>query len=235
MRGIVLAGGTGSRLGHLTMLVNKHVLPVGDELMIHWPLKVLHDNGIDDITIVSSPAGVGQLAMLLGGKYTYRVQDKPGGVADALACADDKSGRSVAVILGDNVFIPVPKIWKIGTEEPTRAYCLLHKSPKHDLTQFGVPIFNNGLVSSIVEKPKNPPSGFVVTGLYVFNPVVFEVIKTVAASKRGEYEITDVLNRYAELNALRSLEHQGFWGDAGTQEGIAECTSAIKFSRGHEI
>jgi glucose-1-phosphate thymidylyltransferase len=231
MRGIVLAGGTGSRLGNLTKLVNKHLFPVGGEPMIHWPLKVLRDNGIDDITIVSTPSGVGQLAMLLGGEYTYRVQDQPGGIAQALACADDKSGRSVAVILGDNVFWPSPKIWKTCVDLPSSfAHCVLHKSPYHDLTQFGVPRFVSNVVAEVVEKPLAPPSDYVVTGLYLFSYDVFEVMKTVGTGKRGEYEMTDVLNRYAADvdKTLRSTKLEyGFWGDAGTYEGILECSKAV--------
>lgn len=230
MRGIVLAGGTGSRLGVVTKVFNKHVLPVGGESMIYWPLKVLHDNGIDDITIVSTPQGVGQLATILGGEYTYRVQDKPGGIAQALACANDWSSRSVAVILGDNVFLPTPKIYKSSVASDI-AQCYLYQSPRLDLTQFGVARFTNGAVTQIQEKPSVPPSKYAVTGLYAFGCEVFDVISEVNVSKRGEYEITDVLNKYAAMCLLRSMNYEGFWGDAGTHEGITECSAAIKAAR----
>lgn len=223
MRGIVLAGGTGSRLGDTTKVVNKHLLPVGGRPMIHWPLKVLRDNNIDDITIVSSPRGIGQLAELLGGGYTYRVQDRPGGIAQALACAQDRSSAPVVVILGDNVFLPSPNM----VEDFPIPRCYLSQSPRHDLKQFGVPRFNNGTIADVVEKPTDPGSSYAVTGLYTFGSSVFDKAVAMAIGHRGEYEITDLLNQYARGGALKHTILKGFWGDAGTVEGMAECSKAI--------
>lgn len=227
MRGIVLAGGTGSRLGSLTKAVNKHLLPVYDRPMILWPIQTLKDNGILDITIVSTPKGIGQLAELLGGGYTYRVQDQPGGIAQAILCAADKSAESIAVILGDNVFLPSPEI-----PDLVDAWCFLHHSPSHDLRQFGVPQIAGSFISEVVEKPKSPPSNYVVAGLYVFDSDVFDVVLGQSASGRGEYEVADLLNHYANHQTLNHLFHEGFWGDAGTIEGLAECSAACAKFKG---
>ena len=224
MRGIVLAGGTGSRLGSLTKAVNKHLMPVGNQPMIYWPIKILRDNNIDDITIVSSARGVGQLAEALGGKFNYRVQDGPGGVAQALYCATVRHEESVAVILGDNVFLPGPKI----TIEAVSARCFLHSSPFHNLTQFGVPILNEcGRIVEIIEKPNVPSTAYAVTGLYVFSGEVFRRIKHLQSSQRGELEITDLLNTYAHAGSLTHTIVDGFWGDAGTLKGMAICNEMV--------
>lgn len=229
MRGIILAGGTGSRLSPLTRSVNKHLLPVGDKPMIYWPLKVLRDNGIEDITIVSSPDGVGQLAKAMGSgdefgcRFSYRVQDKPGGIAQALACARTGQHDDIALILGDNVFLPSPRLLvPHRVTSPAIAYL----SHVDDPRPFGVAKMSGDMIESVVEKPENPPSNLVVTGLYVFTADVFDVAETTKPSARGEVEITDVLNRYCPW--LLAERHQGFWGDAGTIESMAVCDRAVR-------
>lgn len=226
MRGIVLAGGTGSRLGPLTKAVNKHLLPVGGVPMITWPINTLLENGITDITIVSSAHGIGQLAMLLGGGYTYRVQEKPGGITQAIACANNDQKDAVAVILGDNVFLPSPRIPRY---HPTvkRASCYLRSVSPNRVKEFGVPTFGpDGNISRIDEKPTTPANNKAVTGLYVFSHDVFDEIRSIGRSVRGEFEITDLLNLYADIGVLDHTETNGFWGDAGTIDGMMECSIA---------
>lgn len=233
MRGVILAGGLGTRLGVSTTVVNKHCLPVYDRPMILWPLQVLLDNGITDITVVSTPQGLGEISSVLtysGAKadFTYRVQDKPGGITHALACADDGSNRNVAVILGDNVFLSSPKLHVA----PDHARCFLHESPTHNLRQFGVARFDNqwqAVVKEVIEKPDTPPSNHVVTGLYTFGPEVFHLLRDIMPSKRGEYEITSLLNeRYAAQRRLMHSFFKGWWGDAGTPDGLLNCGAAVR-------
>ncbi len=231
MRGIILAGGTGSRLGDLTKVVNKHLLPVGSHPMIYWPILVLKANSISDITIVSTPRGIGQLAELLGGGYTYQVQDKPGGITEAIACADNGSDDQVVVILGDNIFLPSPRLsdrLKDGRLVDGCARCWLKQVPVGRVKEFGAPTFDvDGNIEHITEKPFSPPSCFAVTGLYMFSSEVFERASGVKDSVRGEMEITDLLNLYATQGALSYFTVDGFWGDAGTIQGMAECTVAV--------
>lgn len=220
MRGVILAGGTGSRLLPLTEVTNKHCLQIYDRPMVSWPLRLLKSNNITDITVVSSRHGIGQLAYLLGGGITYRVQDKPGGIANALSCAESSSREQVAVILGDNIFLPPVKIRPLIS----LAHCYLHNSPDHDLSQFGVAQFReNGTIESVIEKP-SLRMGSVVTGLYVFDCDVFDILHRMSPSARGEVEITSVLNHYAAMQQLDYSIHEGFWGDAGTHEGLANCS-----------
>lgn len=225
MHGIILAGGTGSRLGDLTKAVNKHLLPVADQPMIYWPLEVMHDNGIDDITIVSSPQGIGQLASLLGEGYTYRVQNEPGGIAQAIVCAGRSDGY-VAVILGDNVFLPPPQLRSYGG--CGRAKCYLSLVARYRVREFGVPTFERGIIKYVTEKPSDPESSYAVTGLYVFPQGVFEEASVVKQSSRGETEVTDLLNRYAGRGLLDHEIVGDFWGDAGTVDGMTECTAAVR-------
>ena len=231
MRGIILAGGTGSRLGLLTKSVNKHLLPVGKLPMIYYPLATLLASNIMDITIVSTASGVGQLAAALGSgrlacDLSYKVQDKPGGIVDAMKCAHRvDSLDSIAVILGDNVF---NSHTAICSERPGMAHCYLYKCLDQEaLKSFGVASFDGGRITGVVEKPADPPSSFVVTGLYVFDPGVWYKIDRLHPSARGELEVTDLLHMYAVEGNLRHTTVSGFWGDAGTFEGLAECSKGV--------
>lgn len=234
MRGIILAGGTGSRLGPLTKSINKHVLPVHDVPMIYHPLRVLRNNDIDDVTIVSSPSGIGQLAKLLGSgsdhkcRITYRVQDQPGGIAQALLSAyrGPMDMQTIVVILGDNVFVPSMLI-----PNENQARCFLYKvNDREQLKSFGVPSFDENTceINGVVEKPQEPASDYAVTGLYAFGAGVWRTLREMKPSARGEVEITDVLDFYAKCGILRHTVVTGFWGDAGTVEGMAECAAAYK-------
>lgn len=221
MRGVVLAGGTGSRLGSLTKAVNKHLLQVYDRPMVSWALAVLRANGITDITVVSSPQGVGQLAALLGEGYSFRVQSKPGGIAHALLEAETKSDELIAVVLGDNVFLPPPKLPK---HIPGIGHVYLARVL--DPRPYGVAEFTDNEISGVIEKPAVPPSDFVTTGLYVFESTIFTWLKTKQA---GEYSFTEVLATLATNGRLSyELLVDTFWGDAGTLEGLEACSAACK-------
>lgn len=240
MRGVILAGGTGSRLGALTKTINKHLLPVGDVPMVYHPLRVLRDNDIEDITIVSSPSGVGQLAALLGSghdhgcRFAYRVQDQPGGIAAALACADDGTDEPVTVILGDNVFLPSPMLH--DATENNLAFTVLYRALPSVLHQFGVPIIERGMITEIVEKPAVPPSAYAVTGMYIFGSGDYlrENLQSTPVGVRGELEIADLLNTYARGGTLLYGVVGGFWGDAGTHDGLAECAAAVRAWEGRK-
>lgn len=231
MKGIILAGGTGSRLHPLTKTLNKHILPVYDRPMICWPLKTLTDNGIDDITIVSSPSGVWQIAGILGSgstsgcNLTYRAQDDATGIANALKAAGLHGVPGpVAVILGDNIFLDSPSF---GFSDPNdgATVFLREVDDSEKLKGFGVPSFGDGgTISEIVEKPAYPASKFAVTGLYIFKLTVPD-IPSIPCGRRGEFEITDVLNAYAKYGHLSDQYFCGdFWGDAGTIKGLYECS-----------
>lgn len=216
MRGVILAGGIGSRLGKITGVINKHLLPIGDSPMIEHPLYALRKSGIEDITIVSSAEGIGQLAKYLGSGYTYRVQDTPAGTVNALACAMTTSQESVAVILGDNIFSPPPIL-------RADADASVYLAEVEDASAFGVAKFENNALIGFVEKPKDPPSHWAVTGLYVFTAnALFDV-----QAYTGEYAMTDYLNAKAGTDALHVNYHQGFWGDAGTFEGLNRCRRGV--------
>lgn len=223
MRGIILAGGTGSRLGYLTRAVNKHLLPIGDMPMIYWALNVLNYNDVRDVTIVSAARGVGQLADYFGGGITFRVQDKPGGIAQAIMCAGRGDGE-VAVILGDNVFLAPPKLPCCPSGE---AWVFLKELPPGQNKALGVPTLDAGKVARVIEKPTYPVNDFAVTGLYVFNADVWDKLDIVRFSVRGEMEVADLLNLYAERGKLNHEVFDEFWGDAGTIEGMADCTVAV--------
>lgn len=243
MRGVILAGGSGTRLGHLTRTINKHVLPVDDKPMIFYPLSVLMRNGITDITIVSTPRGVGQIAELVGSgssfdakcQISYRVQDRAGGIVQALRCAEPMTldDRPVAVILGDNIFTHVPVL---RPERKARCY-IYHTTPER-LKSLGVAQFGpvpsgaaagaTGKVLRVIEKPEFPPSSYAVVGLYVFGGGVWNASQSIRPSERGETEIASLLNMYAEAGMLSHARVHGFWGDAGTPDGIYECATSLR-------
>lgn len=227
MKGIVLAGGTGSRLYPLTKVTNKHLLPVGRKPMIYYPIEKLTKAGIEDILIVTGIEHIGDVVDLLGsGKefgcdFTYRVQDEAGGIAQALGLAKSfVHGGRCTVILGDNLFedslIDEIEIFK---KQPTGARILFKDVP--DPHRFGVGDIQGDELLRIIEKPKDPPTPYAVTGVYFYDSEVFEVIKTLKPSARGELEITDVNNYYLERKALSWGFLKGWWSDAGTFESLA--------------
>ncbi len=227
MRGVVLAGGTGSRLYPLTKVTNKHLLPVGRKPMIFWPIEKLARAGVRDILVVTGVDHMGDVVNLLGSgrdfgcELTYRVQDQAGGIAQALGLARDFArGARFAVILGDNIFEDElgPYLAEFGRQEEGSARILLKDVP--DPERFGVAEVRGERIVSIEEKPKRPRSKLAVTGVYLYDEAVFEIVDGLKPSGRGELEISDVNNRYMERGLLRFSVMRGWWTDAGTFESL---------------
>jgi glucose-1-phosphate thymidylyltransferase len=233
--GIVLAGGTGSRLFPLTKVTNKHLLPVGRKPMIYYPIEKLIEAGITEILIVTGTEHMGDVVNLLGSgkdfgvKFTYKVQDEAGGIAQALMLAEHFArGKKMVVILGDNVFEDKLSAFMEKFMDQTRGAKVVLKKVE-DPERFGVPAFggDNKLVR-IDEKPKKPASSYAVTGIYMYDDSVFEVIKTLKPSKRGELEISDVNNYYVKEGSISWDEFSGWWSDAGTFESLAKVNKLME-------
>ncbi|MDD3977825.1 MAG: sugar phosphate nucleotidyltransferase [Methanomicrobium sp.] len=234
MKGIILAGGTGSRLYPLTKVTNKHLLPVYDKPMICYPLGTLLDAGIDDILIVSGRGHVGHFLELLGSgsemgfRLSYEIQEGAGGIAEALGLAKRWSdGESVAVILGDNIFEDNIKDSVDSFKSGAKVFLKSVSDPQ----RFGVAEVDGERIVGIEEKPKNPKSDLAVTGLYMYDNSVFDVIKTLKPSGRGELEITDVNNAYISRDEMTFSVLEGFWSDAGTFDSLLRAGLMVKESR----
>jgi glucose-1-phosphate thymidylyltransferase len=208
MRGVVLAGGRGTRLGDTTRVVNKHLLPVYDRPMIYHPIATLRSMGVTDILIVTGGEQVGGFAQLLGSGFTYRVQERPDGIAGALALAEGYVDGVFPVVLGDNYF-------STGFAMPQRP--AIYTSHTDRPEAFGIYDPGDG---RIVEKPKESASDLAVTGLYVYDGRVFDVIRTLVPSSRGELEITDVNNWYLQHGLMDVREAPGVWSDMGTPDSL---------------
>ena len=231
MKGVILAGGSGSRLYPLTKVTNKHLLPVYDKPMIYYPLQTLIDAGISDILIVSGRGHAGHFLELLGSgnefgvRLTYEIQEEAGGIAQALQLADDfAKGDDLAVILGDNIFKDSFRNEFDNFEDGAKIF--LKEVP--DANRFGVAEIEGSSVVSIEEKPKNPKSNYVVAGLYLYDNTVFEIISTLKPSDRGEFEITDVNNSYIKNSKMAFSIVEGFWSDAGTFESLFRASELVK-------
>jgi glucose-1-phosphate thymidylyltransferase len=224
MKGIVLAGGTGSRLFPLTKVTNKHLLPVGKEPMIFHPIKKLIAANIREIMIVTGTEHMGAIVQLLGSgrefeaEFTYRVQDQPGGIAQALFLAERFIGQDrCCVLLGDNIFqMELGGVAQKYLEQRSGARVLLKEVP--DAQRFGVATVQGEKIVKIVEKPKKPDSNYAVTGIYMYDAAVFDIIRGLRPSGRGELEITDVNSAYIQRGDLNWSLMEGFWSDAGTFE-----------------
>jgi glucose-1-phosphate thymidylyltransferase len=233
MKGIILAGGTGSRLFPLTKVTNKHLLPVGREPMIFHPVKKLTEAGVTEILIVTGVEHMGDVVNLLGSgkdfgcRFTYKVQDEAGGIAQALGLAENFAGQDpCCVILGDNIFQnPITPYVKAFIDQGAGARLLLKKV--HDPQRYGVAEVDGKRVTRIVEKPKDPQSDLAVVGVYFYDAAVFKMIRTLKPSARGELEITDVNNHYLRDGALQFDELQGWWTDAGTFESLAAANELV--------
>jgi len=222
MRGIILAGGTGQRLDPLTRITNKHLLPVYDRPMIHYGIEQMADAGLDRIMIVTGGNHAGEFLRLLGNgskfglrHLDYAYQERPGGIAEALGLAEYfAGGEPIVVLLGDNVFeYSIKGAVQRFAADPRGARLVLAKVDNPG--SYGVAEMRDGQLVRIVEKPKAPPSDLVATGLYFYDARVFEMVKTLKPSGRGELEVTDVNNRYLELGELRYEQLQGYWADCG--------------------
>jgi len=233
MKGVILAGGKGTRLYPLTKVTNKHLLPVGKEPMIFNPVKQLVSAGIKDIMVVTSKEHMGEIVRLLGsGKdlgcnFTFRVQEEALGIANALLLAKDFArGERIVVILGDN--IATKSIKKYVEEFKTQkkgAKVLLRKVD--DPERYGIAALDEIKMIEIEEKPAQPKSSFAVIGIYMYDQRVFEIIKQIKPSDSGEYEITEVNNYYIKLNELTYNILDGKWTDAGTFESLAYANSIM--------
>jgi len=226
MKGVILAGGNGSRLYPCTKVTNKHLLPVFNKPMIHYPIDTLKKSGVQDILIISNPEHSGDFMRLLGSgaefnvNFTYKIQDGAGGIAQALSLAEDFSnGETLAVILADNIF----------EEDFSEDVLYFNKGAQvfvtevNDPSRFGVvELKKDGTVRAIEEKPDFPKSKYIQTGFYLYDNQVFDFIRKIKPSKRGELELTDVNNLYLQKKQLKARNFSGMWADAGTHESLLE-------------
>lgn len=234
MKGIILAGGTGSRLHPLTKVTNKHLLPVYNKPMIYYPLETLTRAGITDILIISGKDHAGHFLNLLGSgrafgvNLSFEVQDEASGIAHALSLAENFSGKQkCAVILGDNIF--EDDISKdVASFEKQGAGAKIFLKEVDDAKRFGVAEVRDDAIIGIEEKPKEPKSNLAVTGLYMYDSEVFDIIKSISPSERGEYEITDVNNTYIKKGSMKYSLLRGDWTDAGTFESLFKANTLAR-------
>jgi len=242
MKGVVLAGGKGSRLYPLTRVTNKHLLPVFELPMIYYPIQTLVDAGIRDVIVVTGGHNSGDfLRLLSNGKdfdlrrihYTY--QEGEGGIADALRLAEPfVEGEKICVILGDNIIENnIVGSANHFAKQTAGAHILLKEVP--DPQRFGCPEISDGRILRIEEKPKNPKSNFAVTGIYFYDATVFEKIARTRPSARNELEITDVNNMYLEEGTLTHSMLDGWWTDAGTFESLLKATNLVAETGANKI
>jgi glucose-1-phosphate thymidylyltransferase len=234
MKGVVLAGGTGSRLFPLTKITNKHLLPIYDRPMIFYPIQTLVDAGIEDILIVTGGRNSGDfLRLLANGKefglkhinYTY--QEGEGGIADALALAEHfADGQKICVVLGDNIIEKDVRAAADRFRRQERGAHILLKEV-HDAERFGVAEVAGDRILGIEEKPRAPKSNYAVTGIYMYDATVFEKIRHLVPSGRGELEITDVNNAYILEGTMTFSELDGWWTDAGTFESLLRAANMV--------
>ena len=226
MKGVILAGGTGSRLFPLTRITNKHLLPIYDRPMIAWSIEALVSSGIDEIMLVTGGTHAGEFLRLLGNGHEYGInqlsyayQEKAGGIAEALGLAAHfADGGPVLVMLADNIVErSIRPMVEAFVADPNGARILLSRVPEPEhLRHLGVPVFgDNGKVVHIEEKPETPASEYCVTGIYCYEAGVFDIIGDLVPSGRGELEITDVNNHYVGKGEMAHDVQEGFWGDAG--------------------
>ena len=233
LKGVVLAGGTGSRLMPLTKVTNKHLLPVGQKPMIFYPIEKLTSVGIEEILIVTGVDHMGDVVNLLGSgkdfrcRFTYKVQDQAGGIAQALALAENfADNQPMVVILGDNIFQNSLKSYAdkfIAQKNGARILLKQVANPQ----RFGVAEIIDGKVIGIQEKPEEPMSDYAVTGIYFYDALVFDIIRTLEPSARGEYEITHVNDAYIAREQLEYDILDGWWTDAGTFESLNRANELI--------
>jgi glucose-1-phosphate thymidylyltransferase len=234
MKGVILAGGIGSRLFPLTRVTNKHLLPVFDKPMVFYPIQTLVNAGIRDILIVTGGQDAGDFLRLLGnGKdfglkhinYTY--QEGEGGIADALRLAEHfADGRNICVVLGDNIIeMNICAACAKFEQQERGAHIILKEVP--DPERFGVPVFEGGRIVRIEEKPKEPKSRYAVIGIYMYDGTVFDRIRKLKPSARGEFEITDVNNQYLEEGTLTYSVLEGWWTDAGTFQSLLRASNLV--------
>ncbi len=234
MKGIILAGGTGSRLFPLTKVTNKHLLPVGRQPMIFHPISKMTEAGIEEILVVTGVDHMGDVVNLLGSgrefgcRFTYKVQDEAGGIAQALGLAENFAGDSpICVILGDNIFEDGIGVYAERFKKQKKgARVLLKQVP--DPQRYGVAeVTKDGKILSIQEKPRQPRSDLAVTGVYFYDAGVYDLIRLLKPSTRGELEITDVNSGYLKRGELRYDVMDGWWTDAGTFDSLRHANELV--------
>lgn len=240
MKGVILAGGTGSRLYPCTKVTNKHLLPVYNKPMIYYPLKTLIDAGIKEIMIISSREHAGDFANLLGSgkdfgvKFTYGVQDEAGGIAQALALAEDFANKEPIIeILGDNIFEDnltpyVESFKKQMIENGGGARIFLKEVGLKAAKRFGIAVVKDEKVIYVEEKPQNPKSNLAMAGICIFDSKIFDIIRTLKPSQRGELEITDAIDYYVKRGNCLYNKLNGYWSDAGTFESLIRAGNLVR-------
>lgn len=234
MKGILICGGMGTRLRPLTEITNKSLLPVYDKPLISYPLQTLLDAGITEICVITGPEHIDQITNFLGSgerfgaTFTFTVQTKPGGIAQALGLAETfADGDNICALLGDNIFFddisPIIKNFAKGGH--------IFLKEVSDPARFGVAEVVDGRVVSIEEKPTNPKSNLAATGCYIYDNRCFEIIKKLKPSARGELEITDVSKGYLDMNELTASVLEKEWIDAGTFESLFEAARLVRDQR----
>lgn len=242
MKGVVLAGGLGSRLRPLTRVTNKHLLPVYNKPMIYYPIQTLVDAGIVDIMLVTGGNSAGEFLRLIGNgeefglrhmNYTY--QKTEGGIADALSlCKHFVGDDKVVVILGDNfVQGSIRRAAEDFEKQPSGAKIFLKEVDNP--SEFGVPELEDGRVKRIIEKPENPPSNLAVIGIYMYDSNVFDIVSTLKPSNRGELEITDVNNAYIERGDMTYEVIEGWWADCGSFEALIRSNLLVARENGVNV
>jgi len=236
VKGVILAGGTGSRLMPLTKVTNKHLLPVYDKPMIFYPLQTLKDAGIKDILVVTGVHHASAVSTLLGSgkeygvRFSYKLQKKAGGLPQAIGLAEEFVGRDKFVsINGDNLLFesikPFVRKFAKGTEQ---ARILLARTSREEAKKAGVAVFKRGKIVDLVEKPKDPPTNWVSIGVYMSGPEVFDIIRCLRPSKRGELEITDVNRTYLTRGTLKYDKLRKGWMDAGTIDELWRANNVMR-------
>jgi glucose-1-phosphate thymidylyltransferase len=243
MKGVILAGGSGTRLHPLTRITNKHLLPLYDRPMVNYAVEALVGAGIDELMLVSGGTHAGEFIRLLGNgreygidRLQYGYQDKAGGIAEALALAEHFVARDkVCVMLADNIFERslAPVVRNFANQESGARIVLSRVEEDAHLRHLGVAAMDGDRVTEIVEKPESPPSSFAVTGVYFYDAQVWDVLPTLKPSGRGELEITDVNNWYVAAGQIEADVVEGFWGDAG--ESIDAYYEVNDFVRRHGV
>lgn len=236
MKGVILAGGTGSRLYPCTKVTNKHLLPVYNKPMIYYPLRTLSNAGLEDILIVSGKEDAGDFLNLLGsGKefgvnLTFTLQEESGGIAQALNLTKSYIGNDdMTVILGDNIIEENIKEYLQNFKKQANGARIFLKEVSYDeAKRFGCAVVENDKVLYVEEKPKEPKSNLAMAGLYMFDSKIFDIVKELKPSERGELEITDAIKEYVKTGTCHYNTLKGFWSDAGTFESLFNASSYIR-------
>ncbi len=236
LRGVILAGGTGSRLRPLTLTTNKHLLPVYNKPMIYYPIEMLKSAGVNDILVITGTYHAGDIFSHLGSgkdfgvRFTYRVQDEAGGIPSAIGLAEDFVGQDKFIsVNGDNiVFESLKPFADSFLKNREEMQILLYKGTKEEAQKSGVAVCEGKRVTEVVEKPKEPRSNNIIIGVYFLSPSVFGVIRKLKPSARGETEVTDIQRHYMEKNSLRAEFLKGKWLDAGDFEDLLHANLETK-------